>query len=225
MFDCISPHYDFLNRFLSLGFDIAWRREIKKYLPPGPLQKILDLATGTADVLLTLVKDNPKVVEAYGIDLAEEMLAIGRKKVTLAGLAERVHLERGDAQKIPYQDDHFDVVTIAFGIRNVPNAILALQEMFRVLKKGGRALVLEFSLPKIFFVRMFYLFYLKIFIPVVGGMISGNFKAYFYLNQTVEKFPYGKQFCRMMEQVGLENTEAYPLLFGIATIYQGDKLA
>ena len=225
MFDRISPRYDFLNRLLSLGFDIGWRRELKKYFLSKPSQKILDLATGTADVLLALVKDTPEIVEAYGIDLADQMLLIGRKKIAQAGLQERIHLQHGDAQQIPYADDGFDVVTIAFGIRNVPNPIIALKEMYRVLKKDGRALVLEFSLPRNFLVRLFYLFYLKIFIPIVGGMLSGDMKAYFYLNQTIERFPYGKQFCRMMEQVGLENTQAHPLLFGIATIYQGDKVS
>ena len=225
MFDRISPQYDFLNHFLSFGFDIHWRRKLKNYLPIGSQQKILDLATGTADVLLTLVKDNPQISEAHGIDLADQMLSIGRKKINQAGLADRIHLQHGDAQQIANADNAFDAVTIAFGIRNVPNPIITLKEIFRVLKKGGRALVLEFSLPGNFFIRIFYLLYLKILVPLLGGIFSGNFKACFYLNQTIGRFPYGKQFCRMMEQVGLENVAAHPLLFGVATIYQGDRLS
>ena len=225
MFNAISSKYDFLNRFLSFGFDRSWRRELCRCLPQPQKLKILDLATGTGDVLLTLVQDSTRIQSATGIDLAEEMLNVGRAKIKRQGLDNKIQLQRGDVNQVPFADNHFDAITIAFGIRNVANPIIVLKEMFRCAKPSGRALVLEFSLPKNLLWRSLHLFYLRTVVPILGGIFSGNFRAYRYLNRTIEQFPYGELFGRMMKQVGFKNVKIYPLFGGIATVYQGDKAA
>jgi demethylmenaquinone methyltransferase/2-methoxy-6-polyprenyl-1,4-benzoquinol methylase len=152
------------------------------------------------------------------------MMAIGRKKIQRAGLADRITLRHGDAQHIPFSDRTFDAVTVAFGIRNMEDPPRVLGEMRRVLKAGGRALVLEFSLPENRLVKSIHLFYLRHIVPLVGLAFSGHYKAYQYLDRTIETFPYGGGFCLLMEQAKFQRVRAYPLLFGVATIYQGDKV-
>lgn len=223
MFDTISARYDLLNHLLSFGLDVCWRSRLRRFLPTGDEQNILDLATGTADVLLTLTRHNSRVAEAVGIDLAEKMLAIGREKIVRANLSDKITLMRGDANHIPLRGDKFDAVTMAFGIRNVEDPVGVLKEMRRVLNKGGRALVLEFSLPENQLLRAGHLFYLRTVVPLLGGLVSGHREAYQYLNQTIERFPYGAAFCKMMEEAGLRNPTANILLGGVATIYQGEK--
>ena len=224
IFDAIYRRYDLLNAVLSCGLDRVWRRKFLDLFPAGSNLKILDLATGTADVALTLVKNNPNIQRAIGIDLSENMLALGREKIAACGLGEKIHLQTGDAAKLSFPNDEFDMTTMAFGIRNVENPIFVLKEIYRVLAPNGRGVILEFSLPKNILVRCFYLIYLKVFVPSVGGIISGNFKAYLYLNRTIESFPYGEVFVRMMRQCGFKNVTAQRLLFGVATIYCGEKL-
>ncbi len=224
IFDAISPSYDLLNRLLSLGLDRHWRRQLKKFLPRRSDQRLLDLATGTADVLLILVRHGRYVAEATGIDLAEKMLAIGRKKVARAGLSDKISLVAADARHIPFDANKFDAVTMAFGIRNVEDPLQVLREMHRVLTKGGRALILEFSLPENRALRALHLRYLRKVVPAVGGLISGHSEAYRYLNRTIEQFPYGGAFCAIMQDAGFSNPKAHLLLGGIATIYVGEKL-
>jgi len=224
MFDKIAPRYDFLNHLLSFGLDILWRKQLAQYLPVKENQKVLDLATGTADVLLSLVKNNANVQSGCGVDLADNMMELGRKKITRLGLESRITLHHGDAHQIPFNEKMFDAVSIAFGIRNMDNSNLVLNEMHRVLNKGGRALILEFSLPQHSFIRAIHLFYLRNLVPLVGGLFSGNIKAYRYLNQTIESFPYGNDFCVLMENAQFQNVIAIPLFFGIATIYVGNKI-
>jgi len=223
MFNAIAGRYDFLNRLLSLGQDIRWRCAMKKFLPGGSGQTVLDVATGTADVLIVLSKDNPKVLRGFGVDPAIKMLEIGRKKIKLAGLEDRLVLQQGDAQSLPFLDGTFDCVTIAFGIRNVPDLRLALMEMYRVTKHGGRALILEFSKPENPLLRCGHWIYLQAVVPVVGFLFSGNFKAYTYLNQTIQTFPYGDRFCKILRQMGFVNIEPHPLMGGAATIYVARK--
>lgn len=223
IFDAIYQRYDLANRVLSLGMDVSWRKRFFKYLPARDNIKALDLATGTADVVISLVQNSSDITSAYGIDLSENMLALGRKKIAAKDLQTRIQLQKADAAHLPFPDNEFDLETMAFGIRNVENPIFVLKEIYRTLKPGGRGVVLEFSLPANFFIRIFYLIYLKVLVPLVGGVISGNFSAYFYLNRTIEKFPHGEVFCRMMRQCGFKNVTAEPLLFGVATIYCGEK--
>jgi len=224
MFDRIAHRYDLLNRLLSFGQDVVWRNKLAKHLKNKPDQQILDLATGTADVLLSIYKKSNLINKGIGIDLAEKMLDIGTQKIARHNLENKLTLEIGDASEIPYSDNSFDVVSIAFGIRNLTDTEKRLREMYRVLGSGGRALILEFSLPENRFFRSLYLFYFRKILPVFGGVISGDSYAYRYLNQTVETFPFGEDFLKLMKSAGFSDVKATPLTFGIATIYQGDKL-
>ncbi len=223
MFDQIAPRYDFLNRILSLGLDVIWRKKISMYLPKTQNMKLLDLATGTGDVLLMLCEKNKSITHAQGIDLSQEMLDIGKAKIAKRGLSEKISLQTGDINNIPLSNKTFDCATIAFGIRNVTRPENVLSEMFRVLKPGGRSLILEFSRPRNKILNAFHTAYLRTALPVFGALIAGNFRAYQYLNKTVEAFVYGEEFCALMRGVGFQNVTAHELTFGVATIYQGDK--
>jgi len=223
MFDRVARRYDLLNRLLSLGIDCAWRRKMASFLPPGNALHVLDLATGTADQLLFLFDESDRIKSGVGMDLAEEMLEIGRKKVARRGLSEFVCLKTGNAMDIPAKDNQFDVATISFGIRNMTDADRALKEMRRVLKPGGRALVLEFSLPRNRLIQKVHLFYLRHLLPRIGRWISGDPYAYRYLNETIETFPHGEAFCRLLADAGFSGVSVHPLTFGIATIYRGQK--
>ena len=222
MFNAISPRYDLLNRILSLGQDNGWRRQILRHLPPGKDLVVLDLATGTGDVAITLAREN-NVRMVYGVDMAQEMLKVGQGKIERLGLKDKIMLQSGDAQKLNFMDDTFDAVTISFGIRNVGDLRLGLMEMYRILKKGGRVVVLEFSIPENVFVRAGHWTYMNWVVPAVGFLFSGNFTAYRYLNQTVATFPYGERFCRILKQMGFVRAQAHPLMKGTATIYVAEK--
>jgi len=223
MFNTIAGRYDFLNRLLSLGQDIRWRSSLKQFLPKTENQTILDLATGTGDVLIILTKDNPKISRGFGIDPAVKMLDIGREKIKHAHLDNILMLQQGDAQALTFLDESFDCVTISFGIRNIPDLRLALLEMYRVTKKGGKVLILEFSKPENPILKAGHWLYLQTFVPLVGFLFSGNFKAYAYLNQTIQTFPYGDRFCKILKQMGFVNVEPHPLMGGAATIYVAQK--
>lgn len=224
MFDRIAHRYDLLNRLLSAGQDVRWRNKLAANLPGRSRQRVLDLATGTADVLLSLFRKSNHIEWAVGMDMAQRMLDIGREKVRERNLQHTIALLPGDAVYLPFQNDCFDAVTIAFGIRNVTDVNRSLREMQRVLRPGGRALILEFSLPANALFRRLYLFYFRHILPTIGGLISGDNYAYRYLNRTVETFPYGRAFCRLMEEAGFRQVQAIPLTFGIATIYRGEKI-
>lgn len=223
MFNDISPKYDLLNRLLSFGLDVHWRNQLVKFLPPRDHLKILDLATGTADVIISLFKNSPRVESGCGIDMAQRMVSIGRKKILKNKLDQKIVLKTGDAHQIPFGNESFDAVTIAFGIRNMTDYTQVLKEMERILKKGGRAIILEFSLPKNRLLLTLHLFYLRAIVPVVGFLFSGHYSAYRYLNHTIEEFPYGENFCRIIEEAGFVNAACHPIMSGIASIYIGDK--
>ncbi len=223
VFNLISKRYDFLNRLLSFGLDIRWRDRLAALVPEKPNVKLLDLATGTADVAITLAEKRPNIQSIIGLDMAAQMLKIGQAKIDKKGLSAKIMLQEGDAQKLPFMDDTFDCLTISFGIRNIPELRLVMIEMFRVLKPGGRALILEFSLPKNPILKLGDIIYLRVFVPILGFLFSGNYRAYKYLNQTIEQFPYGERFCKILKQMGFTNIAAHPLLGGVATIYVGEK--
>lgn len=222
MFNRIAGRYDFLNHFLSFNRDVAWRNQVVKMLPPNNNLHVLDLATGTADQLLAL-NQSGRIAKGVGIDPAEKMLEIGREKISKRGLEDKFELQPGSAEKISATDGKFDAVTMAFGIRNVTDVSQTLGEIYRVLKPGGRALILEFSLPKYTFMKWGYLFYLRHILPHIGGMLSGDSAAYRYLNVTIESFPYGDSFCELMRQSGFDKVSFHPMTLGVATIYQGEK--
>jgi len=223
MFDRIAPRYDLLNRLLSFGRDTAWRRRLAVRLGDRSDQRILDLATGTADVLLTASRVSRTVRFGVGLDPAAAMLRRARAKTARRRLEDRLAVLQGDATDTPFQDDCFDAVTVAFGIRNMADVPAALQEARRVLRLTGRLLVLEFSVPAHRAVRPAYLFYFRHVLPRLGAWISGHPSAYRYLNESVESFPHGEALCEAMAAAGFENVHAQPLTFGVATLYQGEK--
>lgn len=223
MFDRIAHRYDLLNRTLSLGQDKGWRRRLRRFLPDGSGLCVLDLATGTGDVLLTLAGRRDRIGWGLGVDLAPAMLARAKQKIARRMMNGSLALIRGDALQLGLNDNSFDVVTMAFGVRNTVEPAAALREMYRVLKPGGRVLVLEFSLPGNPFARALYRLYLRHVVPCVGGLISGDGEAYRYLNRTIEQFLHGEDFCALLESAGFHTVQASPMTFGIATIYRGDK--
>ena len=222
MFDRIAHRYDLLNHLLSAGQDIRWRSKMNRHLPDRNNLKLLDVATGTGDQLFSLIKDK-RIESAVGVDLAKEMLHYGRKKAEEKNLSKVVEFRDGDATELPFSDSEFDLLTISFGIRNVTDLASAFNEMYRVLKSAGRVIILEFSLPDNKFIQNCYLFYFRKILPRIGGMISGDKYAYHYLNETVENFPFGQEFCNLLAQPGFINVRAIPLTFGIASIYIADK--
>lgn len=221
VFDAIASTYDRVNRILSFGIDCYWRKQLLPHLPKAPL-KWLDLATGTGDQIFALLGRHP-VDTVIGMDLSTEMLAIGARKSRRRELSDIVSFCEGDAQKIPLDDKSINCITMSFGIRNVPDPLKCLQEMHRVLKSNGRALILEFSLPRNRMVRKLHLFYLRKVLPAIGGLISRNKEAYSYLNETIESFPYGNDFCRLIEEASFNRVKHHPLTFGIATLYVAEK--
>ena len=223
IFNLISGRYDFLNRLLSFGMDIQWRKALLKFIPTETTIHMLDLATGTADVLITAVEERPNIYSAIGLDMADEMLKIGRDKVEKKNLSKKIILQHGDAQELPFGDNAFDLLTISFGIRNIPDLRKVMMEMYRVTKPRGKTLILEFSIPENIFLRLGYIVYLRLGVPILGFLFSGNYRAYKYLNQTIEQFPYGDRFCKILKQMGYKNVEAHPLLGGVATIYAAEK--
>lgn len=223
MFDRIANRYDLLNRLLSMRQDVLWRKKLLDLLPAKKDLHLLDIATGTADQILHLFEETDKISKAVGIDMSENMLAQGQKKITQLNLDGKVTLRVGDATQIPFKNDEFDVTTTSFGIRNVVSVENALKESLRVLKPGGTSMILEFSLPKSTLIRKPYLFYFRNVLPKIGSVISGDSTAYSYLNQSVEEFPYGEQFLELMRKAGYDDVSATPLTLGIATIYKGTK--
>jgi len=224
MFNRIAKTYDSVNRLLSFGLDVGWRKKVGLLLPQKRQVALLDLATGTADQVLLLCKEHPQQIsEAIGMDLSEGMLEKGREKVDQQKLQNIIRLETGDAVNIPSENGRFDAITISFGIRNVPDVPASLREMHRVLRPEGKTLILEFSMPKNPVVRFGHLFYLRYVLPLVGGLISGDYEAYKYLNTSIEAFPYGESFCSLMKEAGFSTVRQHPVTFGIATIYEGIK--
>jgi demethylmenaquinone methyltransferase/2-methoxy-6-polyprenyl-1,4-benzoquinol methylase len=223
MFDRIAPTYDLLNHLLSLGRDYAWRRKVTDQLKgPGPLH-LLDLATGTGDLLIFLLRRCPAIGKATGLDISERMLGLCREKLRARGLAERVELVCADASATPFAEGTFDVATMAFGIRNTANAATTLAEIHRVLKSGGMALILEFSLPRNRAVRRCYLKYLRSVVPWIGSAISGDKYAYRYLDESIEGFHQPDAFSSLMRRAGFRDVSAIPLTWGVASIYKGTK--
>lgn len=217
LFNSIAGRYDAINRVLSFGLDMRWRRALRKFLPPQQNLHLLDVATGTGDQLLALLAD-PRITSAIGVDIARDMLERGRLK--LVPWSGRVRLQEGDALSLAFAAHTFDVITISFGIRNVPNPLLALREMRRVLKPNGRVLILEFSMPTGWRLPFFRL-YLRHILPRIGGLLSGNPNAYRYLNRTIESFPSGNAFLAWMREAGFTHTTAHLLTGGAVTLYVG----
>jgi demethylmenaquinone methyltransferase / 2-methoxy-6-polyprenyl-1,4-benzoquinol methylase len=222
MFDDIAFRYDFLNRFLSAGIDIKWRKKAIDQIKDLQPQNILDVATGTADVAI-MASGILKPKKIVGIDISDGMLEIGRKKVVKARLENIIELLNGDSETINFTDDSFDAVTVAFGVRNFQHLEKGLSEIYRVLKPGGKLVVLEFSKPKMPGVKGIYNLYMQIICPNVGKLFSKNRNAYKYLDESIKKFPEGKNFTNILDNLGYKDTYCKPLSFGICSIYCGTK--
>ena len=222
MFDRISPKYDALNHTLSLHIDKVWRQKTAKIVSKNQPKAILDLATGTADLAIALAKLNP-LAHIIGADISEKMLDIGKAKVAKQGLENQIELRLGDAAALPFEDNRFDAVTVAFGVRNFENIEQGLSEIQRVLKPNGRVAILEFSMPERFPVKQAYRLYFKHILPKIGKWVSKDESAYAYLPASVERFPHPDAFRKTLFSFGLENCEAKPLTFGIATLYLAQK--
>jgi len=221
MFNNISKRYDFLNHFLSLGIDKSWRRKAIAELKELNPKKILDIATGTGDFALAALKINPQ--EVVGIDISEGMLAVGKDKMIAKKVDNIISMQLADSENLPFEDNYFDGLTVGFGVRNFENLEKGLAEMLRVIRPGGKAIILEFSKPKKFPIKQVFGFYSKYFIPFFGKNISKDEKAYAYLPESVEAFPEGENFKAILTKVGYKNVTSKLVSGGIATIYIGRK--
>lgn len=222
MFNNIAKTYDFLNHFMSLGIDVIWRKlainELKKDKPAH----ILDVATGTGDFAFEALRIL-KPDKITGVDISAGMLDIAKQKISKRGLGDKFQVKLGDSEKLPFTDNEFDAVTVAYGVRNFENLEKGLADMFRVIKPGGKAVILEFSKPKVFPVKQLYNFYFNYITPGIGKLFSKDARAYTYLPESVAAFPDGKNFTAVMDKVGFKNTKSRPLAFGICSIYTGVK--
>jgi len=222
MFNNISGTYDFLNHFLSLGIDIIWRKKAIRELSSLRPRIMLDVATGTGDFAFEAIKIL-KPEKIIGVDISTGMLDVARKKIAGRNLQHTFTLQTGDSEGLHFEDNHFDAITVAFGVRNYENLEKGLSDMLRVLKPGGKIVILEFSKPVVFPVKQAYNFYFKHLLPVFGKIFSRDARAYTYLNESVIAFPDGRSFTQLMDKVGYKQTKHRPLTFGISAIYTGTK--
>jgi demethylmenaquinone methyltransferase/2-methoxy-6-polyprenyl-1,4-benzoquinol methylase len=222
MFNNISKTYDFLNHFMSLGIDIIWRKIAINELKAAQPKRILDVATGTGDFAfeaLSILKPE-KII---GVDISRGMLDIAQQKINKRNLGHQFEVKLGDSEQLPFDANEFDALTVAYGVRNFENLEAGLADMLRVLKPGGKAVVLEFSKPKVFPVKQLYSFYFNYITPGIGKLFSKDARAYSYLPESVAAFPDGKTFTGLMDKVGFKNTKSRPLAFGICSVYTGIK--
>jgi demethylmenaquinone methyltransferase/2-methoxy-6-polyprenyl-1,4-benzoquinol methylase len=221
MFNNIAAKYDFLNHFLSMGIDKGWRKKAIREVAAMKPERILDVATGTADLAIAAINTSPK--EIVGVDIAAQMLEVGKKKILEKGLEKTISLQLGDSENLPFETGSFDVVMCAYGVRNFEHLEAGLKEMNRVLRIGGKVVILEFSHPKGFPVKQLYQFYFRFILPTLGKLVSKHSRAYTYLPESVMAFPEGKVFCETLQRCGYQKAVARPLTFGITTLYTAVK--
>lgn len=221
MFNNISGKYDFLNHFLSMGIDKIWRKKSIRLLQEIRPEKVLDIATGTADFAVAALALKPK--EIVGLDISEGMLQVGQQKIEKKGVSKIIRLVVGDSENLPFEDNYFDALTVGFGVRNFENLEKGLAEMLRVVRPDGKLIILEFSKPKKFPIKQAFGFYSKRIIPFLGKNISKDEKAYAYLPESVAAFPEGEAFTTILKKLGYKNVKAQLVSGGIATIYSGLK--
>lgn len=221
MFNNIAANYDFLNHFLSMGIDILWRKKAIRLLKDRNPKVILDVATGTGDFAIEALSLNPDRI--VGVDISKDMVSVGQTKVKKKNVESIIELKYGDSEALEFEDNTFDAMTVAFGVRNYENLEKGLSEMRRVLKPKGQVAIIEFSKPQAFPIKQLYNFYFMNILPTLGRMVSKDARAYTYLPESVDAFPYGDKFTEIMKKVGYTNTKVIPLTFGIASIYLADK--
>ena len=221
MFNNISARYDFLNHFLSLGIDHIWRRKAVNTLREIQPKRILDLATGTGDFAIALLKLNP--TQIIGMDISSGMLDVGKNKMKAKQVSHIIDMQLGDSENMPFEDGYFDAITVGFGVRNYEHLEKGLTEMLRVTRNGGKIVILEFSKPKRFPIKQAFGFYSRFIIPFFGKRISKEEKAYAYLPDSVAAFPEGRTFTDILSNLGYKQVDATLVSGGIATIYTGIK--
>lgn len=221
MFDNISGNYDDLNRVISFGTDVKWRKKVIALVATQNPKSILDIATGTGDLAIQMAPI--KAERIVGLDLSEGMLKVGRKKITDKNLDDRIEMIQGDSEALPFDDNTFDAITVAFGVRNFETLEKGLSEIYRVLKPGGIFVVLETSVPTKFPFKQGYKFYSGYVLPLIGKAFSKDKDAYSYLSESAASFPYGENFNNILKKIGFTNVEHQPQTFGVATIYKGSK--
>ncbi|MCW7754036.1 bifunctional demethylmenaquinone methyltransferase/2-methoxy-6-polyprenyl-1,4-benzoquinol methylase UbiE [Desulfobotulus sp. H1] len=221
MFDAIAPRYDFLNRLLSLRQDTLWRRRAVRSLQLPEKGRVLDVACGTGDVAMEVIRQHPRAW-VTGVDFSEKMLEIGREKIRVCGMGASIELKPANALHLPFEENSFDAITIAFGIRNIQDREKALDEFYRCLKPAGRLAVLELATPPEGPLRKLYLLYFKRILPLIGGLFSSNF-AYTYLPDSVMAFPGPSDFAEKIQSRGFQNVAFRPFTLGVATLYTGQK--
>ena len=221
MFDTISADYDGLNRVISFGIDVKWRKRVVSMVEKHDPQQVLDIATGTGDLAIALNKTGASKI--VGLDISEGMLAVGRKKIAEKKLSNKIQMLQGDSEALPFEKDSFDAITVAFGVRNFENLEKGLEEIFRVLRPGGIFVVLETSVPTKFPFKQGYTFYTRNLLPLIGKFFSKDRDAYSYLSESAAAFPYGENFNNILRKIGFNKVENKPQTLGVATIYTASK--
>lgn len=221
MFDNISKEYDGLNRVISFGIDVSWRKKVTRIVSKNNPKQILDIATGTGDLAMMMAKIDPDKIT--GLDISAGMLEIGKEKIAKAKLTDKIEMIVGDSENMPFPDNTFDAITVSFGVRNFANLDKGLTEIRRVLKPNGTFVVLETSNPTKFPFKQGYKFYTSFILPIIGKIFSKDKVAYSYLSESANTFPFGKDFDNILQKNGFINTEYNPVTFGVATIYSATK--
>lgn len=221
MFDNVSSNYDFLNRVLTFGIDVSWRKKVVNFVTTQKAENVLDIATGTGDLAIMLAQAN--IDKVTGLDISSGMLDVGKKKIDALNLKNKIDMVLGDSENLPFPDCSFDAITVGFGVRNFENLELGLGEIYRVLKPKGVFVVLETSQPTKFPIKQGFSFYSKYIIPTVGKIFSQDKNAYQYLPESAAAFPYGEKFNNILLKIGFNSSKIYPQTFGAATIYRAIK--
>ncbi|WP_136669009.1 bifunctional demethylmenaquinone methyltransferase/2-methoxy-6-polyprenyl-1,4-benzoquinol methylase UbiE [Flavobacterium sp. H122] len=221
MFDTISSNYDNLNRIISFGIDVKWRKKIVKMVSAIQPKKILDIATGTGDLAILMTSTSAEKI--VGLDISAGMLEVGKQKIAEKNLSSKIDMVLGDSENIPFEDNTFDAITVSFGIRNFENLEKGLSEILRVLKPNGIFVILETSVPEKFPFKQGYKFYTKTIMPIIGKLFSKDKVAYQYLADSASIFPYGERLNNILKEIGFINVKHAPQTFGVATIYSASK--
>lgn len=221
MFDTISNEYDGLNRVISFGIDIKWRKKVVAIIAKTQPNRILDIATGTGDLAINLAQT--KAEEIIGLDISDGMLEVGRKKIAAKNLDNKIKMALGDSENLPFEDNSFDAITVAFGVRNFEDLEKGLSEIYRVLKPQGTFVILETSVPTKTPFKQGYKFYTRYILPTIGKVFSKDRVAYSYLSESASVFPYGEALNNILKQIGFNNVKDLPQTFGVATIYTATK--
>ncbi|MDA8596022.1 bifunctional demethylmenaquinone methyltransferase/2-methoxy-6-polyprenyl-1,4-benzoquinol methylase UbiE [Flavobacteriaceae bacterium] len=222
MFDNISENYDGLNRVMTFGIDVSWRKKVVALIKKSGAKSVLDIATGTGDLAI-MIAENTEAKKVIGLDISSGMLEVGKEKVSQAALNDKIEMVLGDSEKLPFEENSFDAITVSYGVRNFEDLNQGLSEIYRVLKPGGLFVVLETSVPTKFPFKQGYFVYSKTLLPLIGKLFSKDKQAYTYLSNSAKSFPYGKAFNNILSKNSFIEAKDYPVTFGVSTIYTASK--